>query len=99
MITHKVSWHVSEARTPHDIALPARDRLLNMAQVEASGLLFHSCEKWAHGRPEFSFPFVFYPQLSDRRLIGVKEARHIKKLRVEHKGEREIRFAMSALQL
>ena len=99
MIAHNVSWRVPEARTPLDIDLPASDSIVNMAQVEASCLLFHSCEKWAHGRPEFSFPFVFYPQLSDRRLIGVKEARHIKKLRIEHKGEGEIRFAMSALQL
>ena len=43
MIAHKVSWRVPEARTPLNISLPARDRILNMAQVEASGPLLHSC--------------------------------------------------------
>ena len=43
MIAHKVSWRVPEASTPLNISLPARDRILNLAQVEASGPLLHSC--------------------------------------------------------
>ena len=99
MITHNVSWHVSEARTPHDIALPAKDRLLNMAQVEASCLLFHSCEKCAHGEPDYSFYFANECHISGRRLIGVKEARHGGDVTLICKEERVVRLAMSALQL
>ena len=76
MITHNVSWHVFEARTPHDIDISASDRIVNMAQVEASCLLFHSCEKCAHGEPDYSFYFANECHISGIRLIGVKEARH-----------------------
>ena len=99
MIAHNVSWRVPEARTPLDIDLPASDRIVNMAQVEASCLLFHSCEKCAHGEPDYSFYFANECHISGIRLIGVKEARHGGDVTLICKEERVVRLAMSALQL